>query len=25
LGEDGSVRRGTVMVKQPVLFSPKFG
>jgi hypothetical protein len=25
LGEDGSVRRGVVMVKQPALFSPKFG
>jgi len=25
LGEDGSVRRGVVMVKQPDLFSPKFG
>jgi hypothetical protein len=25
LGEDGSVRRGVVMVKQPVMFSPKFG
>jgi hypothetical protein len=25
LGEDGSVRRGFVMVKQPGLFSPKFG
>ena len=25
LGEDGSVRRGVVMVKQPFLFSPKFG
>jgi hypothetical protein len=25
LGEDGSVRRGVVMVKQPGLFSPKFG
>jgi hypothetical protein len=25
LGEDGSVRRGAVMVKQPGLFSPKFG
>jgi hypothetical protein len=25
LGEDGSVRRGVVMVKQPSLFSPKFG
>jgi hypothetical protein len=24
LGEDGSVRRGVVMVKQPGLFSPKF-
>jgi hypothetical protein len=25
LGEDGSVRLGVVMVKQPGLFSPKFG
>ena len=25
LGEDGSVRRGVVMVKQPGLISPKFG
>jgi hypothetical protein len=25
LGEDGSVRRGVVMVKQPGLFSPKLG
>jgi hypothetical protein len=25
LGEDGNVRRGVVMVKQPGLFSPKFG
>jgi hypothetical protein len=25
LGEDGSERRGVVMVKQPGLFSPKFG
>jgi len=25
LGEDRSVRRGIVMVKQPGLFSPKFG
>jgi hypothetical protein len=25
LGEDGSVRRGVFMVKQPGLFSPKFG
>ena len=25
LGEDGSVRRGVVMVKQPGLFLPKFG
>ena len=25
VGEDGSVRRGVVMVKQPGLFSPKFG
>jgi hypothetical protein len=25
LGEDGSVRRGVVMVKQPGPFSPKFG
>jgi hypothetical protein len=25
LGENGSVRRGVVMVKQPGLFSPKFG
>ena len=25
LNEDGSVRRGVVMVKQPGLFSPKFG
>jgi hypothetical protein len=25
LGEDGSVRRCVVMVKQPGLFSPKFG
>jgi hypothetical protein len=25
LGEDGSVRQGVVMVKQPGLFSPKFG
>ena len=25
LGEDGSVRRGAVMVKQPGWFSPKFG
>jgi hypothetical protein len=25
LGKDGSVRRGVVMVKQPGLFSPKFG
>ena len=25
VGEDGSVRRGTVMVKQPGLFSPKLG
>jgi hypothetical protein len=25
LGDDGSVRRGVVMVKQPGLFSPKFG
>jgi hypothetical protein len=25
LVEDGSVRRGVVMVKQPGLFSPKFG
>jgi hypothetical protein len=25
LGEDGSVRRCVVMVKQPDLFSPKFG
>jgi len=25
LGEDGSVRWGIVMVKQPGLFSPKFG
>ena len=25
LGEDGSVRRGIFMVKQPGLFSPKFG
>jgi hypothetical protein len=25
LGEDGSVRRDVVMVKQPGLFSPKFG
>jgi hypothetical protein len=25
LGEDGSVRRGVVMVKQPGLFSSKFG
>jgi hypothetical protein len=24
-GEDGSVRQGVVMVKQPFLFSPKFG
>jgi hypothetical protein len=24
LGEDGSVKRGVVMVKQPGLFSPKF-
>jgi hypothetical protein len=24
-GEDGSARRGIVMVKQPSLFSPKFG
>jgi hypothetical protein len=24
LGEDGSVRRGFVMVKQPGMFSPKF-
>ena len=25
VGEDGSVRRGFVMVKQPGLFSPKLG
>jgi hypothetical protein len=25
LGEDGNVRLGVVMVKQPDLFSPKFG
>ena len=25
VGEDGSVRRGVVMVKQPGLFSPKLG
>jgi hypothetical protein len=25
LGEDGSARRGVVMLKQPGLFSPKFG
>jgi hypothetical protein len=25
LGEDGSMIRGVVMVKQPGLFSPKFG
>jgi hypothetical protein len=25
LGEDGSVRRGAVMVKQPGVFSPTFG
>jgi hypothetical protein len=25
LGEDGSLRRGVVMVKQPGLFLPKFG
>jgi hypothetical protein len=25
LGENGSVRRGVVMVKQPGLFTPKFG
>jgi hypothetical protein len=25
LGNDGSVRRGVVMMKQPGLFSPKFG
>ena len=25
LGEDGSMRRGVFMVKQPGLFSPKFG
>jgi hypothetical protein len=25
MGEDGSVRRGVVTVKQPGLFSPKFG
>jgi hypothetical protein len=25
LGDDGSVRGGVVMVKQPGLFSPKFG
>jgi hypothetical protein len=25
LGEDGSVRWGVIMVKQPGLFSPKFG
>jgi hypothetical protein len=25
LSEDGSVRQGVVMVKQPDLFSPKFG
>jgi hypothetical protein len=25
LGDDGSVRRGVVMVKQPGLVSPKFG
>jgi hypothetical protein len=25
VGEDGSVRRGVVMVTQPGLFSPKFG
>jgi hypothetical protein len=25
LGENGSVRRGVVMAKQPGLFSPKFG
>ena len=25
VGEDGSVRRGIVMVKQPGLFSPKLG
>jgi hypothetical protein len=25
LGEDGNVKRGFVMVKQPGLFSPKFG
>jgi hypothetical protein len=25
LGVDGSVRRGVVLVKQPCLFSPKFG
>jgi hypothetical protein len=25
LGENGSVRRGVVMVKQPGLLSPKFG
>jgi hypothetical protein len=25
LGEDGSVRRGVVVVKQPDMFSPKFG
>jgi hypothetical protein len=25
LSEDGSVRRGVVMIKQPGLFSPKFG
>jgi len=25
LGEDGSVRRGIVMVKQPGLFLPQFG
>jgi hypothetical protein len=25
LGEDGSVKRGVVIVKQPGLFSPNFG
>jgi hypothetical protein len=25
LGEDGNVRQGIFMVKQPSLFSPKFG
>ena len=25
VGEDGSVRRGVIMVKQPGLFSPKLG